>query len=165
MALPATKVSAPASATRRMLSTLMPPSTSSRMSLPEASMRARARLDLAQGRFDEALAAEARVDAHDQDQVDVFDDPVQHVQRLAGIEHHTRLAAGGTDRLDAAVHMAAGVRMETDQVGTGLRKSRRQRIDRLHHQVHVDRHRHAGGRAACGWSAEQTIGPKVRLGT
>ena len=39
MALPATKVSAPASATRRMLSTLIPPSTSRRMSLPLARMR------------------------------------------------------------------------------------------------------------------------------
>jgi hypothetical protein len=42
MALPATKVSAPASATRAMLSTLMPPSTSSRISRPLASMRLRA---------------------------------------------------------------------------------------------------------------------------
>src|ERR1019366_5421880 len=42
MALPATNVSAPASATLRMFSALMPPSTSSRMSRPVASISLRA---------------------------------------------------------------------------------------------------------------------------
>jgi hypothetical protein len=59
MALPATKVSAPASATRRMLSTLMPPSTSRRMSRAAGVDRVARVLDLAQRRVDEALAAKA----------------------------------------------------------------------------------------------------------
>jgi hypothetical protein len=85
MALPATKVSAPASATRRMLSGLMPPSTSRRMSRPLfCSLDAARQLDLAQRAVDEALAAKAGVHAHDEDEVDVVDHPVQHVQRLPG---------------------------------------------------------------------------------
>jgi hypothetical protein len=104
MALPATKVSAPASATRRMLSTLMPPSTSSRMSRPLASISLRTLLDLAQRAVDEALPAEAGVHAHQQDQVDLVDRPLQHVERHGRVEHQAGLAAGA-DQLQRAVDM------------------------------------------------------------
>jgi hypothetical protein len=123
-----------------MLSTLMPPSTSSRMSRPLASMSLRA-ARLAQRAVDEALAAEAGVDAHDQHQVDLVDHPLQHVQRRGRVEHQAGLAALGLDQLQRAVDVRAGVGVEADQVGAGLGRRPGQRIDRLHHQVHVDRHR------------------------
>jgi hypothetical protein len=117
-------------------------------------------LDLAQRAVDEALAAEAGVDAHDQHQVDLVDHPLQHVQRRRRVEHQPGLLAFGLDQLQRAVHVRAGVGVEAHQVGAGLAEGLRQRIHRLHHQVHVDRH--AG---MCLRSAWQTIGPKVRLGT
>jgi hypothetical protein len=39
--------------------------------------------------------------------------------------------------------MRAGLRVKADQVGAGVGKRRGQRIDRLDHQVHIDRHRRA----------------------
>ena len=43
--------------------------------------------------------------------------------------------------------MAAGVGVEADQIGPRLRKSSRQGVDRLHHQMHIDRNR----LACCGF--------------
>ncbi len=41
-----------------------------------------------------------------------------------------------------------------------LAKSGHEAVDRLHHQVHVDRHA-----ATCGLIAAHTSGPMVRFGT
>ena len=134
----------------------MPPSTSSRMSRPLASMSLRSALDLAQRRIDEALAAEARVDAHHQQQVDLVDHPLQAVDRRRRVEHQARLAAGVADQLQRAVDVRAGVGVEADPVGAGLGKRLRQRIDRLHHQVHVDRHARAVGLSPRACAAPRT---------
>jgi hypothetical protein len=120
------------------------------------------RLDLAQRRVDEALAAEAGVDAHDQDQVDLVDRPLQHVERRGRVEHQPGLFALGLDELQRAVDVRAGVGVEAHQVGAGLAEGLRQRVHRLHHQVHVDGHRGVRAHAGFAW---QTMGPKVRLGT
>src|SRR5206468_9666106 len=59
--------------------------------------------DLAQRRGDEALPAEAGIDAHDENEVDLVDDPVEHVERRRRIEDEPRLAAGGTNQLQRAI--------------------------------------------------------------
>ena len=59
----------------------------------------------------------------------------------AGLNTRPGLAAARLDRLDAAVHVRRGVGVEADVVGAGLGEGLRQRVHRLHHQVHVDRHR------------------------
>ena len=141
IALPATKVSQPASAAARMLSTLMPPSTSSRMSRPLRVDALGARCSIfrsADG--DEALAAEAGVDAHHQHEVDLVDHPVEHVERRRRVEHQPGLAAGGADQLQRAIDVRARVGMKADEVGAGLGERLRERVDRLDHQVDVDRH-------------------------
>ena len=51
------------------------------------------------------------------------------------------------------------------EVGAGLGEGQRQRIDRLHHQVHVERHRLPSARTQCGLMACATTGPMVRFGT
>ena len=81
------------------------------------------------------------------------------------VEDQPGLAARGLDALDAAVHVRRRLRMDADEVGAGLREGRGQGVDRLDHQMHVDRHRGPVGLFACGFSAWQTIGPKVRFGT
>ena len=53
------------------ISTLMPPSTSKMMSRPVSSIRLRKLLDLAQLAFNETLAAEAGIDGHDQDEIEL----------------------------------------------------------------------------------------------
>ena len=88
------------------------------------------------------MAAKTGVDAHDEDEVDVVDQPIEHLQRFSGVEHHTRLATRGLDGLNAAVSMSGGVWVKADQVGTGLGKQSRQCVDRLHHEVHIDGHGH-----------------------
>src|SRR3546814_10828439 len=62
--------------------------------------------DLAKLAFDEALPAKARIDAHDEDQIDVLDEIVQHLGRGGGIERHARLLAQGLDMLDCTVRWA-----------------------------------------------------------
>ena len=46
--------------------------------------------------------------------------------------------------------MAGCVRVKTDQIGAGLGKGAGQRVDRLHHQVHINRHGQAGRRFGMG---------------
>jgi hypothetical protein len=107
-------------------------------------------LNLAQRSVDKALAAKTGVDAHDEDEVNVVNHPVQHVQRLRRVEHQAGLAAFGLDRLNAAVHMARGIGVKADEVGPGVGKRCGQRIHRLHHQVHVNRYGHAFSRFGMG---------------
>ncbi|MEY3140702.1 MAG: hypothetical protein RL298_1443, partial [Pseudomonadota bacterium] len=49
--------------------------------------------NFAQCALNETLTAKARVDRHDQNKVNVFDDPLQYVQGLGGVEHHAGFAA------------------------------------------------------------------------
>ncbi|MPN09176.1 hypothetical protein SDC9_156464 [bioreactor metagenome] len=86
------------------------------------------------------MTTKAWVHAHQQDQIDVFDHPVQHLQRRCGIEHQTGLAAVGLDVLHAAMHMRRCIGVEADVVGTGLGKGGGEIVHGLHHQVHIDGH-------------------------
>ena len=124
---------------RRCCPTFTPPSISSRISRPLARMRSRACAQLVERRRDELLAAEARVHRHDQDHVDLVDHVIEPVERRRRIEHQAGLAAVLADQLDRAIDVLARFRMERDPGGAGLREVRNDAIDRLHHQVHVDR--------------------------
>src|SRR3546814_7888831 len=79
--------------------------------------------DLAKLAFDEALPAKARIDAHDEDQIDVLDEIVQHLGRGGGIERHARLLAQGLDMLDCTMDMRPCFRMNRNDVCARLRKS------------------------------------------
>jgi intracellular sulfur oxidation DsrE/DsrF family protein len=88
------------------------------------------------------------------------DHPVQHVQRRGRVEHQPGLLAFGLDELQRAVDMAAGVGVEADQVGPGLRR----RPGPARPPAAPSGARRSA-RVPCLRSAWQTIGPKVRLGT
>ena len=79
---PATNVSAPASAHRSMVSRDTPPSTCSQMSPPCLSISARAALDLGQADVEELLAAEARLDRHDQHHVELWQQVLVGLDRV-----------------------------------------------------------------------------------
>ncbi len=62
------------------------------------------------------------------------------------------------------MHVARGVGVEADEVGAGLGKGGGQRIDRPHHQVHVDRHGHAGGGLGVGLEGLADHGAEREVG-
>ena len=101
-------------------------------------------LDLAQGRINEALATKAGVDAHDQNQINVVDQPIEQVQWFSGVEDQAHLATRSLDGLHTAVGMGAGVGVKADQIGAGFGKGLGQGVHRRDHQVHVNWHRHPG---------------------
>ena len=117
----------------------IPPSTSSRMSRPGLVDHLAHRLDLAQLAGDEALPAEARIDAHHQHQVDVVDQVVEHLGRRRRVERDAGLLAERLDRLDRAVDVRPGFGVDGDDVGPGLGERLEPQVDRRDHQVDVER--------------------------
>src|SRR5690606_14372497 len=94
--------------------------------------------ELVQGVRNERLAAEPRVDRHQQDQVESFHDVVQPFQRRGRVEHQAGAAAVVADQGQRAVDMARGFGVEADDVRAGLGEGGHERVDGLDHQVHVD---------------------------
>jgi hypothetical protein len=72
-------------------------------------------------------------------EVELVDRVIEPVQWRRGIEDESRLAAGIVDVTDRAVDVLGGFRMEADDSGACLREVADDAIDRLHHQVDVDR--------------------------
>src|SRR6266702_2692346 len=55
------------------------------------------------------------------------------------VESETRLAAVVADEAERAVDMLGGLRMKRDYRGARLCEYRDERVDRLHHEMHVNR--------------------------
>src|SRR3984885_12985179 len=94
-------------------------------------------LDLAQCRVDEALPAKARIHAHDEHQIELVENVLEHLKRCGRIEGKTGLAAGRPDQLQRAIHVLRGLGVEADHIRPGGCEAVDERIHRLHHQVHV----------------------------
>merc|ERR1711972_485310 len=79
-------------------------------------------LDLLDLRLDEALAAEAWVHGHDQDEVDLLQHVLDGGQRGARVQHYASGAAGLLDLADGAVEMdrRRSLAMHRDDVRAGL---------------------------------------------
>ena len=136
-ALPATSTLAPAlRRPARRSRRLMPPSTSRSIVRPPIS--ALAWRELGQRVGDEALAAEAGIDAHHQHQVDDVDDVLERRHRGRRIDRDAGLLALGADRLQRAVEMRAGLGVDGDDVGAGLGEGRDVGIGRRDHQMAVE---------------------------
>ena len=124
-----------------MLSTLTPPSTSRRMSRPlRVDDRARTARNFGSVDGNELLAAEARVHRHQQHHVELVEHVIEVVQRRGRIEHQSGLAAVFADQPDACGRRARWPPGWKRDVGrAGLGEIRNDAVDRLDHQVHVDR--------------------------
>src|SRR2546421_594648 len=96
-------------------------------------------LHLLQRRVNEALAAKARVDAHDEHEIDLVENVLEYLERGCRIEGQPRPAARRLDQAQRPIHVRRGFGMEADQVGTGGGEGVDERIHRLHHQMHVQR--------------------------
>src|SRR6266700_5044552 len=117
-----------------MLSTLTPPSTTS---VDGVDARTR-ELELRQCLGDERLAAESRIDRHDQHEVELLEHMVEPDQWSRRIENETGLATAVVDESDRTVDVIRRFGMETYDRGFGLGEVGHDAVDRLHHQVHVD---------------------------
>src|SRR4030088_2160551 len=94
-------------------------------------------LHLLQRRVNEALAAKAGIDAHDEHQIDLVENVFEHLERSCRIEGQSRPAARRPDQAQGPIHVQRGFGMEADHVGTGGHEGVDERIHRLHHQMHV----------------------------
>mmetsp|Transcript_22054 Transcript_22054/g.39427 ORF Transcript_22054/g.39427 Transcript_22054/m.39427 type:complete len:306 (-) Transcript_22054:9-926(-) len=96
-------------------------------------------LRLLEGGRDEALAAEARVDGHEEDDVKLVHHVLANVKRGGRVEHKTRLAAVAPDEREGAVDVRRRLRVEGDVRGTRLGEVADDAVHRRDHQVHVNR--------------------------
>ena len=94
---------------------------------------------LVQDSLDELLAAEPRIDAHHQDQVELVQHRLDRGDRGARVERHARALAERADGLQAAMQVRARLGMDGDQVGAGARERLEVRLVRRDHQMHVER--------------------------
>ncbi len=94
--------------------------------------------EFAEGGFDEALAAEAGVDRHQQHHVHLVDDMAQRVQRGGRVKHQPGAAAALADQLQRAVDVRGGFRVEGDVTGAGGGEIGDDAVHRLDHEMHID---------------------------
>ena len=104
---------------------------------------------------DERLAAEARIDTHDEQKVDLRQDPLHGGKRCCGIQGNAGFFPKFMDLLYGPVEVPAGFRMHGDDIGAAVRKFREIPVRILNHEMHVEDpvrhrteradHRHAEG--------------------
>ena len=138
-AVPATSTVAPASTARRRVGRVDPAVDFDGDVEAELGDALGDGFDLAQLAVDELLPAEARIDAHDQDEVDVLEHIIEHLGRGRGVERDAGLLAEPLDPLDRAVEVRAGLGMDGDDVGARLGEGVEERVDRRDHQMDVER--------------------------
>jgi hypothetical protein len=94
-------------------------------------------LNFRQHAVDEALPTEARVDGHDQQQVDVGEDVFDRRGGRRGVEAHSGLFLVLFDQLHGPMQMRRGFLMDDDDVGTRLNERLDVALRLLDHQVHL----------------------------
>ncbi len=85
------------------------------------------------------MAAEARIDRHQQDHINMLQHIMQMMQRRGRIKHQPGLAAGFLDQPQGAINMLAGLGVKRHIISARRRKGRDEAIHRLDHQVYVQR--------------------------
>ena len=95
-------------------------------------------VDFFELRLDELLAAEARIDRHDEDHVEVLQELFDHREARAGIQCDAGLAAGSLDLLHDAVAVLGCLDVERDDVRAGLSEGLDLRLGMLDHQVDIE---------------------------
>ena len=118
----------------------MPPSISTGALLPARSSSARTVVDLVFAAGNKALAAEARVDRHDEDEVDVGGDLLERGHRRRRVEHDAGLRAERLDGVDRAMQMGQDFDVHRHHRRAGLDERVEVAIRIRDHQVDVERH-------------------------
>ena len=133
---PATSALAPARATSAAFSGVMPPSISISIGRPWA--RVRTLRELLDGAANEFLAAEARIDGHDQDEINEIDHRLDALDRRSRVHGDAGLLAERADRLQRAVDVGTCLHVHGDDIGAGLGECFQIRIAGRDHQMHVE---------------------------
>jgi len=132
--VPATNTRAPASYAAPIVSTSTPPS----ISISQAGLRSLnicCTCRILRSVWDEGLSAEAGIDGHHQDQIDLFDDLIQNACRCRRIERYAGLLAQLLDVLQRPIKVHGSFLVHDDQIGARLREAFHVAL-RLHdHQV------------------------------
>ena len=97
-------------------------------------------VELCDGARDKALAAKARVHAHEQYHVDNVDDALEHADGRGGVEHHTGLDTALLQMRERAVQVRGGLVVNGDHIGAGIGVPIDGLVGVRHHEVCVDRH-------------------------
>jgi len=92
-----------------------------------------------QAAVDELLPPKTRVDGHNEDQVEVFDDVFQHADRGMRIEGDTRLTPGGFNLLYHPVEVIGRFGVDGNTVRAGFGKAFDVAAGRVDHEVNVEK--------------------------
>src|SRR5207249_6676063 len=112
--------------------------------------------DLREGRVDEVLMSEARVDGHDQDLLHVHEYLFQHGGWRRGIDDHARAFAERFDALYRAMQVGVAFPVDEEGIGSGLGEGLEKRIWVRHHQMRLEgKTRHRPQRLHDGWPHRQ----------
>lgn len=96
-------------------------------------------LRLVDGLLDELLTSEARVDAHQEDEVDIADNILEHAHRCSRIKGHSGLHAGIVYFLHCAVEVGARLVVDSHEHGSSLGRSADVTFGLNDHVVHIKR--------------------------
>ena len=89
------------------------------------------------GALDERLATESGVYAHEHDDIDVFDDVLEHADGRRGVEDDAGLDAAVVQMGDEPMRVARGLDVEGDEVGAGIDEPVRMVVRVLDHEMDV----------------------------
>ena len=117
--------------------------------------------DLVERRGDEALTAEAGIDAHHQHEVDIVPDMLEGGDRRRRVQRDAGLLAQMLDELQRAVEMRPRLGMDGDDVGARLGEIGDVGIDRRDHQMHVEGKRAVGPQRPHDDRADGQVGDEM----
>ena len=136
---PATSTVAPARTTRGAVVASMPPSTSTSQPGLRRSIELAYPLDLRQGRPNELLMAEARVDGHDQHLLQVLDDLLEHRSWRRRVDSDRGALAESPDALHRAVQIVVAFPVDEERIGAGRGELVQEEVRVRDHQMRLER--------------------------
>ncbi|VTR65137.1 hypothetical protein DESC_290207 [Desulfosarcina cetonica] len=113
---------------------------------------------LVEDRGDEFLTAEAWIDAHDHDEVQIGKNPLQGFHGGRRVEGHAGAGARFADQLNRAVQMGTGLLMDGDIIGPGSGEIGDIAFRGLDHQMDID------GQLCCPANRFEHQGPHRNVG-
>ena len=94
--------------------------------------------ELGQGAGEEGLSSEARIDGHDEDEVQPAEGPVEPVEGGRGTQDEARPAAEVADEGERAIEVIGPLGVDGDPRRARVREVPDQAVHRTGHEVHVD---------------------------
>ena len=119
--------------------------------------------DLVEGKREKLLAAEAGIDAHDEDMVHHWKDFHEGVDWSGGIDDYGRLHSVAGDLLEGPVQVAADLLMDGHHVGAGFGEVDDEVVGVFDHHVAIERKPGDGAEGLDHGRAEGDVGDEVAV--